>query len=49
MQFVLDIGGFCETSVSKKTNYLILGNNDYCFTIKDGKTEEIGIAKIGRI
>lgn len=38
MQFVLDIGGFCETSVSKKTNYLILGNNDYCSTIKDGKS-----------
>ena len=22
----------------KKTNYLILGNNDYCSTIKDGKS-----------
>lgn len=40
MQFVLDIGGFCENSVTKKTNYLILGNNDYCSAIKDGKSSK---------
>lgn len=39
-QCVVDLGGFCENSVTKKTNYLILGNNDYCTTIKDGKSSK---------
>lgn len=38
MQIVLDFGGQCGNAVTKKTNYLILGNNDYCSTIKDGKS-----------
>lgn len=38
MQIVLDFGGQCGNNVTKKTNYLILGNNDYCSTIKDGKS-----------
>lgn len=38
MQIVVDCGGICAASVTKKTNYLILGNNDYCKTIKDGKS-----------
>ncbi len=38
MQIVVDHGGVNEDNVSKKTNYLILGNNDYCSTIKDGKS-----------
>lgn len=37
-QLVVDLGGICGNSVTKKTNYLILGNNDYCPTIKDGKS-----------
>lgn len=37
-QIVVDLGGFCENNVTKKTNFLILGNNDYCSTIKDGKS-----------
>lgn len=35
---VVDIGGIAENNVTRKTNYLILGNNDYCSTIKDGKS-----------
>lgn len=38
MQIVADLGGINGDSVTKKTNYLILGNNDYCSTIKDGKS-----------
>ena len=26
--------------LQEKTNYLILGNNDYCKTIKDGKSSK---------
>lgn len=37
-QLVLNLGGIVGDSVTKKTNYLILGNNDYCSTIKDGKS-----------
>lgn len=33
-------GGTCGKSVTKKTNYLILGNNDYCKSIKDGKSNK---------
>ena len=40
MQIVADLGGINENSVTKKTNYLILGNNDYCKTIKDGKSNK---------
>lgn len=38
MQLVVDFGGSVGNSVTKKTNYLILGNNDYCPLIKDGKS-----------
>ena len=37
-QIVVDLGGRCENSVTKNTNFLVLGNNDYCSTIKDGKS-----------
>lgn len=40
MQMVLDFGGTCGNSVTAKTNYLILGNNDYCSAIKDGKSSK---------
>lgn len=40
MQIVANIGGICGDSVNKKTNYLVLGNNDYCSTIKDGKSNK---------
>lgn len=38
MQLVVNVGGILDNSVTKKTNYLILGNNDYCSSIKDGKS-----------
>lgn len=38
MQAVVDRGGKCGDSVTKKTNYLVLGNNDFCSTIKGGKS-----------
>lgn len=40
MQAVVNCGGFVGGSVTKKTNYLVLGNNDYCSTIKDGKSSK---------
>lgn len=40
MQLVVNVGGICGDSVTQKTNYLILGNNDYCTSIKDGKSSK---------
>ncbi|MDD6448987.1 MAG: exonuclease domain-containing protein [Lachnospiraceae bacterium] len=40
MKIVADLGGINEDTVTKNTNYLILGNNDYCTTIKDGKSSK---------
>lgn len=40
MQIVVDLGGINGNGVTKKTNYLVLGNNDYCSTIKDGKSSK---------
>lgn len=40
MQIVANLGGVNADSVTKKTNYLILGCNDYCKNIKDGKSNK---------
>lgn len=40
MQIVADFGGINGDSITSKTNYLILGNNDYCKLIKDGKSNK---------
>lgn len=40
MQLVADIGGICGDGVTKKTNFLILGNNDYCKALKEGKSNK---------
>lgn len=40
MQIVANLEGICGDSVTSKTHYLILGNNDYCKTIKDGKSNK---------
>lgn len=40
MQIVANLGGINGDSVTKKTNYLVLGNNDYCSLIKDGKSNK---------
>lgn len=39
-QIVVNVGGICDNGITKKTNFLILGNNDYCKTIKDGKSSK---------
>lgn len=39
-QLVINIGGTVDDRVTKKTNFLILGNNDYCTSIKDGKSNK---------
>ncbi|MEN6384515.1 MAG: exonuclease domain-containing protein [Phycisphaerales bacterium] len=41
MQIVVDLGGSCSDSVTKKTNFLVLGNLDYCKTIKDGQSSKL--------
>ena len=38
MQIVANFGGVNHDTVTKNTNFLILGNNDYCTSIKDGKS-----------
>ena len=40
MQKVADFGGINADSITKKTNILILGNNDYCMSIKNGKSNK---------
>lgn len=40
MQLIADLGGINDDNVTKKTNFLILGNNDYCTTIKGGKSSK---------
>ena len=40
MQLVADSGGINGDTVTQKTNYLVLGNNDYCKSIKDGKSNK---------
>ncbi len=40
MQAVLNFGGEIGNGVTKKTNYLILGCNDFCSAIKDGKSSK---------
>ena len=40
MKLVANMGGINGDNVTKKTNYLVLGNNDYCTTIKNGKSSK---------
>lgn len=40
MQIVANFGGQNADTVTRKTNYLIMGNNDYCKSIKDGKSKK---------
>lgn len=39
-QIVVNLGGIPSDSITKKTNILVLGNNDYCKSIKDGKSSK---------
>jgi len=49
MQLVVNSGGQCGDNVTSKTNYLILGNNDYCKTIKDGKSTKQKKAEVYKL
>ena len=40
LQAIEKIGGFVAENVTKNTDYLILGNNDYCDSIKGGKSSK---------
>jgi len=40
MQYVANVGGICKNGITKETNYLILGDNSYCASIKDGKSSK---------
>jgi len=40
-QIVCNIGGICENGVTKKTNFLIVGDFDYSANIKDGKSSKL--------
>lgn len=40
MQLVANLGGKNANTVTKATDYLVLGCNDYCPTIKDGKSSK---------
>ncbi|NMB13435.1 MAG: exonuclease [Firmicutes bacterium] len=40
MQYVVNLGGECRDSVSRDVDFLIVGNYDYCSTIKDGKSNK---------
>lgn len=39
-QFISDLGGIPENTVTKKTNFLILGDYDYINSVKDGKSNK---------
>ena len=41
MQLVANCGGNNEDRVTKKTNYLVLGNNAYSMKLKDGKSSKM--------
>lgn len=40
MNLVTYFGGQCGKNVTRKTNYLILGSDGYCFQIKDSKSSK---------
>lgn len=39
-QLVVNIGGIVDSNVTRKTNYLVLGDNSHCYMIKDGKSSK---------
>lgn len=40
MQIVVNYGGVNRDTVTQNTNFLVLGNNDYCTSIKGGKSSK---------
>ncbi len=49
MQYVLDLGGMVEDNITKKTNYLIVGNYSKISSVKNGKTGKIKKAELYRL
>ncbi len=41
MQMIVDLGGYCQDGVTKETNYLILGNNDYNPILRGKKSSKL--------
>lgn len=40
-QIVVNLGGQCENGVTKRTNFLVVGDFDYSMNIKDGKSNKL--------
>lgn len=40
-QMVVNIGGFCDNTMSHETNFLIVGNLDFVKTVKNGQSSKI--------
>lgn len=40
MQIVVDRGGLCGDGITKKTNFLILGNSEYCAVLRGAKSSK---------
>lgn len=40
MQYVINVGGVCQNGITKDTDYLILGDNSFCASIKGGKSSK---------
>ena len=41
MQLIVNLGGHCEDGVTQKTNFLILGNNDYNPILRGKKSSKL--------
>lgn len=41
MQSIVDAGGYVEDKVTNRTNYLVLGNNDYNYILKGKKSSKL--------
>lgn len=41
MQQIVNVGGYVEDTVTNRTNYLVLGNNDYNYILKGKKSSKL--------
>lgn len=40
-QLVADLGGYPEDKITKRTNFLVVGNEDFAKSVKDGRTNKM--------
>lgn len=40
-QIVVNLGGYPENSVTRKTNFLVVGNEEFAISVKNGKTNKM--------